>query len=263
MIMEVGFLKYSVELCKITERKQLNNTTFDYTVSAPKISQIAACGQFANILAEGKFLRRPISICEIDKQAGALRFVFEVRGEGTKLISQKLIGEYLDIFAPLGNGFTPLKNAEKAVVVGGGIGVPPLLQTAKEYGGKAVAILGFANSERIILKEDFEAVCEKTVVATDDGSYGHHGFVTDPLSQLLADEKVDIIHACGPMPMLRNVSKIAAQHGVPCLVSLEERMGCGMGACLVCACKIKTADGTTYKHVCKDGPVFDSREVEF
>ena len=263
--LEVIALKYTTELCKIVCRKQLTDTMFDFTVEAPKIAEGASCGQFANIVADSKTLRRPISICEKDAEKGTLRFVFDVRGEGTKIISQKKEGEEFDIFGPLGNGFKPLEGAKKVIVVGGGIGVPPLLETAKAYGGaQVIALLGFRDAEHVILEEDFKKYAD-TYIATDDGSYGHGGFVTELLREQLEKGDVDIIHACGPIPMLKLIAESAAQFNVPCQVSLEERMGCGIGACLVCACKIKVAqgDGWTYKHVCKDGPVFNSKEVDW
>lgn len=258
-------MKYTVEQCKLLSKKRLTEKIFDFTVYATEIAPIAKCGQFANILAEGKFLRRPISICKIDKEQNTLRFVFEVRGEGTKIISEKNEGDMLDIFAPLGNGFTLFEKDKKAVIIGGGIGVPPMLEVASYYGEGSDTFLGFRSKENVILEDDFVKTGTNLKIATDDGSYGYNGYVTGVLEERLKNGQADVIYACGPMPMLKLISQIAEKYNVDCQVSLEERMGCGMGACLVCACKIKakTETGYTYKHVCKYGPVFDSREVEW
>ena len=255
------FMKYTQELCPIIKKQQLNKTTFSFTVKSEKAVQNMNHGQFANLKADGKTLRRPISVCEFSRDEGFIRFVFEVRGEGTEIISKKSEGEYLNILAPLGNGFE-INPAERAVFVGGGIGVPPLLGSSKPYGENATVLLGFRSKDAIILADDFRANGADVRIATDDGSFGYHGFVTQLLAQRLDEAECDVIYSCGPMPMLRLVAAEAEKRGVRCMVSLEERMGCGIGACLVCACKTKAADGSVkYSHVCKNGPVFDSREV--
>ena len=149
-------------------------------------------------------------------------------------------------------------------MVGGGIGVPPMLQTAKHYGSNATAILGFRDKDKIVLTEDFERSGIRVMLATDDGSAGHHGLVTDLLKVRLEEEKPDIVYACGPKVMLKIVAKMCAEYNVRCQVSLEERMACGVGACLGCATPIRRDDGSvTYLHVCKDGPVFEAERVVF
>lgn len=254
-------MKYTQELCPIIKKEQLNKTTFSFTVKSEQAVQTMRPGQFANLLADGKTLRRPISICEFSKEDGTVRFVFEIRGEGTEIISKKNEGDCLDILAPLGNGFD-INPDEKAVFVGGGIGVPPMLGASASYGANATALLGFRNKDAIILADDFRANGADVRIATDDGSFGHHGFVTQLLAARLDEVSCDAVYACGPKPMLKLVAAEAEKRGIKCMVSLEERMGCGVGACLVCACKTKTADGgEKYSHVCKNGPVFDSREV--
>lgn len=253
-------MKYTQELCPIVKKEQLNKTTFSFTVKSEKAVQNMRPGQFANILADGKTLRRPISVCDFIKEYGTVRFVFEVRGEGTEIISQKNEGDCLDILAPLGNGFDINPN-ERAVFVGGGIGVPPLLGAAA-YSRNATALLGFRNKDAVILAGDFRALGADVRIATDDGSLGHHGFVTQLLAQRLDEAPCDVVYACGPKLMLKLTAAEAEKRGIKCMVSLEERMGCGVGACLVCACKTKTENGgEKYNHVCKNGPVFDSREV--
>ncbi len=246
----------------ITEKRAAARGVFDITVSCPEVAELAQPGQFAQVAAEGFFLRRPISICDIDKARGTIRLVFEVRGKGTEKISQLNVGDVIDIIAPLGKGFTALQNA-KAVCVGGGIGTPPMLGIAKQYGENAQVISGFRTAQAAILQEDFAAACCGVTLCTDDGTAGIHGFVTEPLKYRLERDKPDIIYACGPAPMLKGIAKLAKQYGVKCEVSLEQRMACGVGACLVCVCKT-VKDGEQYlSHVCKDGPVFDSEEVDF
>ena len=246
-------MKYDSKTCKLLSVRALTKDVFDFVLEAPELAALANPGQFAQIRLPGHTLRRPISVCGIDKQAGTLRFVFQIRGEGTAELAQFQPGSQIEILAPLGNGF-PVDPTRRTLLVGGGIGVPPLLGVAAQLGEKAIAVLGFRNKDAVILEEDFPKVGAKTFIATDDGSYGHHGLVTD----LCQDQEFDCVMACGPAPMLKAVQALAEERGVPCYISLEERMACGVGACLGCA--IQMADGTM-KHVCKDGPVFDAEEV--
>ena len=248
---------------QIVDKKTLAKGIFDITVSCPEIAEEAQAGQFAQVAAEGFFLRRPISICDIDKNNGTIRLVFEVRGKGTDKISELNKGDNVDIIAPLGKGFKVLEKGKKAVCIGGGIGTPPMVGIAKEYGENATTISGFRNAAAVILQENFKAQDNKAVLCTDDGSQGIKGFVTDALLEELKTEKPDIVYACGPMIMLKNITKICEENGIYCQVSLEQRMACGVGACLVCACRT-VKDGQEFNsHVCKDGPVFDSKEVKF
>lgn len=236
----------------------------DFTIECPEIAAISKAGQFVHIRVPGFTLRRPISICEVDKQQGTLRILFDIRGEGTKVLAQAKEGDLLDVMGSLGNGFDLLDSGKKAVVVGGGIGVPPMLETAKRYGENATAILGFRSEDKIVLTEDFKAQKNRVMLCTDDGSAGHHGLVTDLLKERFTEEKPDIVYACGPKVMLKFVAKMCEEYGVRCQVSLEERMACGVGACLGCATPIKAQDGSvTYLHVCKDGPVFEAERVVF
>lgn len=251
-------MKYDTMLCRILRKQQLTSDVFDFTVDAGKLAQAAKPGQFAHLYVPGKTLRRPISICEINRAEQTLRFVFQIRGEGTAQLAAMKPGDTMDILAPLGNGFAAGEPNRKALFVGGGIGVPPLLEAAKPFGANATVVIGFRNQESVILKEDFERSGNRVIIATDDGSCGHHGLVTECIEGLEFDE----VFACGPLPMLKAVSRIAEQHGVPCRVSLEERMACGVGACLGCAVHLRGEDGKTYNgHVCKDGPVFDSKTI--
>ncbi len=251
-------MKYDVMLCKIIQKKQLTADVFDFTVDAGALAKSAQPGQFAHLYVPGKTLRRPISICEIDRARETLRFVFQIRGEGTAQLAALNPGDTFDILAPLGHGFSLGDTSRKAVFVGGGIGVPPLLESAKAFGTNATVIAGFRNQEAIILKEDFERNGNRVIIATDDGSFGHHGLVTDCLTDL----DFNVIFACGPTPMLKAISKIAQRRGVPCQISLEERMACGVGACLGCAVPLRRETGEEYNgHVCKDGPVFNFQNV--
>lgn len=256
-------MKYTQGKYVILEKKAIAKGVFDFEISCKEVAEIAECGQFVHIAADGFSLRRPISICGIDKEKGTLRIVFEVRGKGTEKISELRKGDLIDMIAPLGKGFKILEKGKKAICIGGGIGTPPMLAVAKAYGEDATVISGFRNASIAILQEDFKAQGNKTILCTDDGSAGRKGFVTEALKECLETEKPDIIYACGPNVMLKAVAEIARDNGIYCQVSLEERMGCGVGACLVCACKT-VKDGEEYfAHVCKDGPVFSSEEVIF
>lgn len=224
-------------------------------------SESAVPGQFVSLYCHEKsrLLPRPISICEIDREKGALRLVYRLVGNGTREFSHYAPGDEVQMLGPLGNGF-PLEG-EKPIVIGGGIGVPPMLQLSKELKNRPTVVLGYRDNQ-LFLKEQFDA--EGSVyVATDDGSVGVHGTVVDVLRQ----EKItgDVIYACGPKPMLAAVKAYAAEKGILCYVSMEERMACGIGACLGCVCGTKHEDEHSHVHnarVCKDGPVFLAEEVE-
>lgn len=255
-------MSYFCDKYPIIEKKTLGKEIYSFTVSCPAAAKAASAGQFANITAPGFTLRRPISICGIDKINGTLRFVFEVRGKGTAEIAKLNTGDCMDVLGPLGNGFK-LPEGKKIVVVGGGIGVPPMLGTAKAHEGAVTAILGFRNYEKIILADEFEKAGVKTIICTDDGSVGRKGVVTEPLNEELAGGDVALVCACGPEPMIKAVVAACDAKGVPCQVSLEQRMGCGVGACVVCSCMTVRNGQEHYSRVCKDGPVFDSKEVKF
>jgi dihydroorotate dehydrogenase electron transfer subunit len=257
-------MKYTQGLFPILKKENLAKDIFSFEILCPQIASIAKAGQFAQVKVDGKFLRRPISICEINKDAGTIKLVFAIKGEGTALLAEKTKNSMIDILAPLGNGFTINEDYKNVILVGGGIGVPPMVGLSAIYGDKALAINGFRDKCAVILQKEFKANKTPNIICTDDGSYGIHCFVTLPLEDHLKTEKVDMIYACGPTPMLKNISALAEKYNTPCQVSLEERMGCGIGACLVCTCKIKEENGKiSHKHVCKNGPVFSSSEVEW
>lgn len=254
-------MEYKQGTYSIIGKQNLAKNCYSFTIHCPDVAEIAEAGQFAHVKVNGFSLRRPISICEIDTDNGNIRIVFEIRGEGTEELAKLNPNDNIDIIAPLGHGFTLLDKSHKAIVIGGGIGVPPMLQIAKHYGESCTAIIGFRNSAAVILDDDFAEYKSNVVLCTDDGSKGQKGFVTSALENVLNQSPADIIYACGPHAMLRSIIELADKHNIRCEVSLEERMGCGVGACLVCACKTVKNGKEYFAHVCKDGPVFNSQEV--
>ncbi len=256
-------MNYRQGIYTLTRCERIAETTYSFVIACTEIAALVRAGQFAHLRVPGFSLRRPISICEVLPQEGAIRMVFDIRGEGTRVLATLKAGDEIDVMAPLGNGFTLLERNKKAVVIGGGIGVPPLLEVAKHYGNNARAVLGFRSGGAVILQQDFAACGCGVYLCTDDGSMGRKGFVTELLKEQLYAEKPDILYACGPRPMLRAVAALAKEQGVRCQLSLEERMACGVGACLGCACKTKKDGVESYSHVCKNGPVFEAEEVVF
>ena len=229
-------------------------------------AETAVPGQFISMYTNDgtKLLPRPISICEINKAEGALRVVYRVTGEntGTKQFSEAKVGDTIPVIGPLGNGF-PLDKAEgkKAFLMGGGIGVPPILELSKQLNCEKQIVMGYRDSNTF-LKNQFEEN-GSVYVSTEDGSVGTKGNVMDAIRE--NGLTADIIYACGPTPMLRAIKNYAEENGIECYISLEERMACGIGACLACVCKSKEKDHHTNvnnKRICKDGPVFLSTEVE-
>ena len=249
-------MRYNTAYAKLIKKDEIAENIFDFVLECPPLAEKSRAGQFAHIAVPGKTLRRPISICDADDKN--IRIVFQIKGEGTEILSGSKVGDFIDILAPLGHGFD-IPKGKRIAFVGGGIGVPPMLFSARQA-DDAVAVLGFRNKNAVILTEDFKKVCGEVLVATDDGSFGIHGFTSDILRNIIDD--TDMVCACGPMPMLRVIAEICKENNKPCQVSLEERMGCGIGACLVCACKTLDKDGNIeHSHVCKKGPVYNAEEV--
>lgn len=249
------------ENCIVFQNRALTGTHFDLTVAAPEIAAQAKPGQFVNIrCGDALTLRRPISICDVT--GDMLRLVFEVRGDGTRWLAGRTPGDALDLLGPLGNGVFPLEAPDGAPVllVGGGIGAPPMLYAARNL-NRAHAVLGFQTAAKAILFEDFCDACELVQLTTDDGSLGAGGTVLGPIKLLLEQHTYAKILACGPRPMLAALAELARERGIPLFVSMEERMGCGVGACLVCACKTRRGGNERYDHVCADGPVFNALDV--
>ena len=249
------------ETAKVVRQQQIDEGIFDMELSFPKGAALAKPGQFIAMYCndKSKLLPRPISICGINKEEGTLRVVYRVAGEGTKEFSEMKEGDTLEVMGPLGNGFA-LKE-EKAIIIGGGIGIPPMLELAKQLNVEKTVVLGYRTST--FLKDEFEAVCD-VKVATEDGSQGTKGTVIDAIEKYGVEGKV--IYACGPMPMLKALAVYAEEHRMEAQISLEERMACGIGACLGCICKTKEKGHHTNVNntrICKDGPVFDAKEVVF
>lgn len=238
---------------RVIESYGLTDRLHSLTLEMPGNAQP---GQFLHIACgDGLTLRRPISICSADN--GLMRIVFEIKGEGTRRLARARAGDVLDVLGPLGKGFTR-PSGKKILLVGGGLGSAPMLFAAQRWPG-CEAVLGFSSADRIILSEEFRKACPGYEIATDDGTAGFHGFVTELVANKLSDGDYSVL-ACGPELMLRATAKVCSAAGASLQVSMERRMGCGVGACLVCA--VKLSDGS-YARACKDGPVFDAREVDW
>ena len=223
------------------------------TVLSGDTSAITAPGQFVNIQLEGKFLRRPISVCDYDETT--LTIVYKVVGKGTEQMSAMVPGKSLDILTGLGNGYDLSLAGEKPVLLGGGVGVPPMYNLAKKLlalGKKVTVILGFNTKSEVFYEDAFKALGCEVIVATADGSHGVKGFATTPLAEL----DYTYFYTCGPEPMLKAVYKATNTSGQ---MSFEERMGCGFGACMGCSCQTLTG----YKRICKDGPVMWKEEIKW
>ena len=245
---------------KVVSQEALTDDICSMWIQAERIAKAAKPGQFISVYTKdkSKVLPRPISLCEIDKEQGRLRIVYRVVGAGTKEFSAYQAGDDIEIMGPLGNGF-PLKE-KKAFLIGGGIGIPPMLELAKNLNCEKQMVLGYRDV--LFLNEEFEQY-GKVYVATEDGSAGTKGNVIDAIKANALD--ADVIYACGPTPMLRALKAYAAENGIECWISMEERMACGVGACLACVCQSTEVDGHSHVHnkrICKDGPVFRAEEVE-
>ena len=241
---------------KITSNEQVAAHAYRMTLAAPGIAKTARPGQFIMVkTADGcqPLLRRPFGVHNV--KGPGVDILYEIIGEGTKLLSQKKPGERLDIIGPLGNGFDIGRRTSDIILVAGGIGVAPLVFLAEKLKKqKTLVSLGAKTKSRILCEKEFKALGCEVKIATDDGSKGHKGFVTD----LIADvRRPQFIFACGPKPMLKAVAAIARQHNISAQASLEEHMACGIGACLGCVAETKSG----MRRVCKDGPVFDAKEI--
>ena len=254
----MSIIKQKAQVLRQTE---LEPGIYDMTISFPEGAALAKPGQFLCLYCknETRLLPRPISICGIDNEEGSIRMVYRVAGAGTEEFSRMKAGDSLEVMGPLGNGFA--MGGEDAIIVGGGIGVPPMLELARQLDARKTVVLGYRSST--FLLDEFKKEAE-TVVATEDGSSGVRGTVLDAIREYGVEGKV--IYACGPMPMLRALAEYAKDRGLEAQISLEERMACGIGACLGCICKTKEMNHHTHVNnarICKDGPVFDAKEVVF
>lgn len=254
-------------LCNVRESVKLAPDVFSLWLEAPDIVENALPGQFVSLYCNdgGRLLPRPVSICEISKEKGLLRLVYRVVGAGTREFSKFCSGDRVEVLGPLGNGYDV--EGERPLLIGGGIGIPPMLELAKQLSGDVTVVLGYRDSH-LFLKDEFEKYA-RVIIATDDGSVGTKGTVIDAIWEQgvigEGDLRVDVICSCGPTPMLKGVKDFGLEQHIPVYLSLEERMACGIGACLGCVCRSTETDSHSKvknKRVCKDGPVFLSTDVE-
>lgn len=239
---------YKQNIYKILSNKKIAKDVFEMVLEGDT-QYITAPGQFINIQLDGKFLRRPISVCDYDDTT--VTIIYKVVGEGTEMMSALSAGEALDVLTGLGNGYD-ISQGTKPMLIGGGVGVPPMYNLCKKLiaaGQKPVVILGFNTKDEIFYEDEFKALGVEVRVATADGSYGIKGFVTDAFA-----DDYDYFYTCGPMPMFRAIEAKVTTSGQ---YSFEERMGCGFGACMGCSCKTKYGN----KRICKDGPVLVREEI--
>ena len=284
------------EIAVVVDQNALGSGIYDLTLKTTNIAKAAKAGQFVSVYSndKSKLLPRPISLCGIDRDEDTIRLVYRVTGEntGTEEFSKLVMGDRIRILGPLGNGFT-VEPGKKAFLIGGGIGVPPMLQLAKDINSGVVQTTGAVDTntqekgrteekqinghgkkicdmniimgyrdENTFLLDEFKEQAD-SFVATEDGSVGTKGNVIDAINE--NGLEADVIYACGPMPMLRALKAYAMEHDMECYVSMEERMACGIGACLACVCKTKDKDAhsnVNNKRICKEGPVFNAKEVE-
>lgn len=284
------------EIAVVVDQNALGSGIYDLTLKTTNIAKVAKAGQFVSVYSndKSKLLPRPISLCGIDRDEDTIRLVYRVTGEntGTEEFSKLVMGDKIRILGPLGNGFT-VEPGKKAFLIGGGIGVPPMLQLAKDINSGVVQTTGAVDTntqekgqteekqinghgkkicdmniimgyrdENTFLLDEFKEQAD-SFVATEDGSVGTKGNVIDAINE--NGLEADVIYACGPMPMLRALKAYAMEHDMECYVSMEERMACGIGACLACVCKTKDKDAhsnVNNKRICKEGPVFNAKEVE-
>ena len=240
------------EIFEILSNEEIAPTVYKIVLKGDT-SPITACGQFVNIKLDGFYLRRPISICDYDNET--ITLIYKVVGGGTEALSGMQKRKKLDLLLSLGNGFDTAKSGENPLIIGGGVGVPPLYALCKRLvseGKNPSVILGFNTKEEIFYEDEFNALGVNITVCTVDGSYGAKGFVTAAME----NKNYSYFYTCGPLPMLKAVANTAVTSGQ---LSLEERMGCGFGACM--GCTVKTVNGA--KRVCKDGPVFEKEEIEW
>lgn len=284
------------EIAVVVDQNALGSGIYDLTLKTKNIAKAAKAGQFVSVYSNdrSKLLPRPISLCGIDRDEDTIRLVYRVTGEntGTEEFSKLVMGDRIRILGPLGNGFT-VEPGKKAFLIGGGIGVPPMLQLAKDINSGVVQTTGAVDTntqekgqteekqinghgkkicdmniimgyrdENTFLLDEFKEQAD-SFVATEDGSVGTKGNVIDAINE--NGLEADVIYACGPMPILRALKAYAMEHDMECYVSMEERMACGIGACLACVCKTKDKDAhsnVNNKRICKEGPVFNAKEVE-
>lgn len=254
------------EIATVVSQEQIASDVYSMWIQTEQIAEEAKPGQFISLYCADKsrLLPRPISLCEIDRESGRLRIVYRVVGKGTDEFSRLRAGDTVEILGPLGNGF-PLEEArgKRVLLMGGGIGIPPMLETAKQLDAEKMIVSGYR--DELFLTEDFAEAGELylAVEHPGEGVICTEGNVLDTVRE--NELEADVIFACGPTPMLRAIKSYALEKEIPCWISMEEKMACGIGACLACVCQSKEIDGHSHVHnkrICKDGPVFLSTEVE-
>ncbi len=252
------------ETAQVVRQDYISTDVYSIWLQTNKVAAEAKAGQFVSLYCKdgSRLLPRPISICQIDKEKNRICLVYRVAGGGTKEFSRMHAGDTVEIMGPLGNGFT-IKD-RSAMLIAGGIGIPPMVELAKQLHGQGcdvIAVAGYRNRE-VFLDKELEKYAH-VVIATEDGSVGVKGNVMDAIEE--QGLKAEEIYACGPMPMLRAIKKFALREGIEAQLSMEEKMACGIGACLACVCQSTDVDEHTNVHnkrVCKDGPVFFANEIE-
>ncbi len=249
---------------KVYKQDKINDELYSLCFDAPTVAKEAKAGQFISVYSNDKsrMLPRPFGICEIDKENGRIRIVYRIVGEGTKEFSNFKSGDEVYIMGPLGNGFN-LKD-KKAILIGGGTGIPIMLETAKTLKalGDKESVLALGFRDESFMTEEFEKIMP-LYISTESGKAGTKGNVLDAIKENKLDAQ--IIYACGPIPMLKAIKEYANEKGMEAQISLEEKMACGIGACLACVCKSKEKDAhsnVNNKRICKEGPVFDCNEIE-
>jgi dihydroorotate dehydrogenase electron transfer subunit len=252
------------EFCTVVSQHEIAQSIFELTLKGELVHHMTEPGQFVHLKvtnAMDPLLRRPISIAKIDQTSNEFTMIYRAEGRGTSLLAEKQSGDTVDVLGPLGHGF-PLEetaSGQTALLVGGGIGVPPLYELSRQLKAKnvhVIHVLGFQTESAVFYEQEFIELGE-TYIATADGTYGSKGFVTD----VIAEKRItfDTLYSCGPTPMLKAIENNFKDKKV--FLSLEERMGCGIGACFACVCHTGDEQGSTYKKVCSDGPVFRAGEV--
>ncbi|HAH86709.1 MAG TPA: dihydroorotate dehydrogenase electron transfer subunit [Armatimonadetes bacterium] len=257
----------------IISQEEAGRRTHKLVLRAPELAGACAPGQFVHVLCgtyHDPLLRRPISVHNADVKEGTITLLYEVKGRGTALLAAKRPGEYANVFGPLGRGFNlPNTCGSPILLLGGGIGSAPLYFLARRISETvgcqtSTFMLGAQNCDSMVCREEFAALGPDIRLATDDGSLGCRGFVTELFAEYLASSESStppLVYACGPTPMLKAVALIANKHNLPCQVSLEAKMACGVGACMSCVVRVKDGGGEKYVRCCKEGPVFDAKEV--
>ncbi len=254
-----------IEEGRVLSNTELSSGVFDMRIFAPKISEAAAPGQFVMVYTgvEKQMLPRPISVCDVNKKSGELRIVYRVVGHGTEAISKIKKDFSIRLIGALGNGFPLDLEYKNPVVIGGGIGIPPMLYLSKALRNAPLAFLG--DKEEPVLSKEFSTVCKNAYLASDSGKVGFLGNAVSLAEKEILEGGLlcDVIFACGPKPMLKAAADLADKIGAKAYLSLEERMACGLGACVGCAVKIKRDGEVKTLKVCKDGPVFSAKEVYY